>query len=435
MSSDQKPPRQTSKIQWGKPGKWRQLAPCLALVALLAGCDSTSPPFQLDMVWVLINDDQENPFSKEQLRNVSEVLTGAFGTPDKPHVLAGVNFGIDDIIDGNLLAMSAGPVGVGERGRHRGLYRRHCAHCHGVSGDGAGPTAQFLNPFPRDYRMGVFKFKSTPKGEKPTDADLERILRNGIPGTAMPSFALLADDEIDSLVDYVKYLSMRGEVERNLVLLLKEEVEEDQLLMDPNNPAEGIGLFQEAVDLVVTRWRQAESRVTVPSPRPSSADPHTATADELQQSIARGYEIFHGVVANCFSCHGKTALGDGQLDLYDKWTEQWVDPKTHEVFEDRLARLDRPLVVRNIRPRNLRLGVYRGGRRPLDLYWRLRNGIDGAEMPAVPIRSPNDPPEKKGLTESDLWDLINYVRSLPYEQLSHPPYRLHEHDMQLDKPI
>ncbi|MBV8313662.1 MAG: cytochrome c, partial [Planctomycetaceae bacterium] len=48
------------------------------------------------------------------------------------------------------------------------LYRRHCLHCHGVSGAGDGPTAEFLYPRPRDYRKGLFKFTSTPLGEKPT---------------------------------------------------------------------------------------------------------------------------------------------------------------------------------------------------------------------------------------------------------------------------
>src|SRR5207248_2464538 len=33
-------------------------------------------------------------------------------------------------------------------------------------------------------------------------------------------------------------------------------------------------------------------------------------------------------------------------------------------------------------PRNLRLGVYRGGRRPLDLYYRIHDGINGTPMPA-----------------------------------------------------
>lgn len=49
-----------------------------------------------------------------------------------------------------------------------GLYRKHCLHCHGVSGAGDGPTSTFLFPRPRDYRPGKFKFTSTPNGSKPT---------------------------------------------------------------------------------------------------------------------------------------------------------------------------------------------------------------------------------------------------------------------------
>ena len=90
--------------------------------------------------------------------------------------------------------------------------------------------------------------------------------------------------------------------------------------------------------------------------------------------------------------------------------------------------------IRNIRPRNLRLGVYRGGRRPIDLYWRIHNGIEGSNMPQVPLREPDDPPEKKGITRVDLWDLINYVRSLPYEELSRPPYQTHDKGIQLVRP-
>ena len=65
-----------------------------------------------------------------------------------------------------------------------------------MSSHGRGPTAAFLNPYPRDFRMGTFKFKSTPIGMKPTDDDLRRILLNGVAGTAMPSFKLLNEGEI-----------------------------------------------------------------------------------------------------------------------------------------------------------------------------------------------------------------------------------------------
>src|SRR4030095_4002279 len=117
-----------------------------------------------------------------------------------------------------------------EHGSPRGLYRKHCAHCHGITGDGAGPTAAFLNPYPRDYRLGKFNFKSTPIGQKPTHEDLKKIVLDGIPGTAMPSFKLLPDLEVEALVNYVRYLSIRGETERDL-LRASSELNEDQVLL------------------------------------------------------------------------------------------------------------------------------------------------------------------------------------------------------------
>ena len=74
-----------------------------------------------------------------------------------------------------------------------------------------GPTAAFLNPYPRDYRMGKFKFKVTAEANKPTHYDLQHILINGIPGTSMPSFRLLPDQDREALIEYVKYLAVRGE--------------------------------------------------------------------------------------------------------------------------------------------------------------------------------------------------------------------------------
>jgi hypothetical protein len=39
-------------------------------------------------------------------------------------------------------------------------------------------------------------------------------------------------------------------------------------------------------------------------------------------------------------------------------------------------------------------------------------------MPAVPLKAEDAGPEIKGLTSADIWSLVDYVRSLPYEALS-----------------
>src|SRR5262249_49568737 len=100
------------------------------------------------------------------------------------------------------------------------LYRVHCLHCHGVNGDGRGVTARWVNPHPRDFRQGLFKFQSVDQVAgtlPPRREDLKRTLLNGIEGTAMPAFNLLDSKDIDALVSYVMHLSIRGKVEYDTV--------------------------------------------------------------------------------------------------------------------------------------------------------------------------------------------------------------------------
>jgi hypothetical protein len=62
-----------------------------------------------------------------------------------------------------------------------------------------------------------------------------------------------------------------------------------------------------------------------------------------------------------------------------------------------------------VRPRNLYLNQLRGGRRPIDLYWRLHAGINGSGMPAV-ITNESELAQK----ESWLWDLVSFIQLVPY---------------------
>src|SRR5215831_10257196 len=90
----------------------------------------------------------------------------------------------------------------------RRLYVRWCATCHGPDGRGNGPAAPSLIPRPRDFTRGLFKYKSTPAAEPPTDDDLARVIANGLQASAMPYFRdLLTADEIQEIVGYVKTLS------------------------------------------------------------------------------------------------------------------------------------------------------------------------------------------------------------------------------------
>ena len=50
---------------------------------------------------------------------------------------------------------------------------------------------------------------------------------NGMPGTSMPSFSVLPPDEVAALLEYVKYLSMRGQMETALVNFVVDNLDYD----------------------------------------------------------------------------------------------------------------------------------------------------------------------------------------------------------------
>lgn len=388
----------------------RSLTSVVSVVALalaVTGCGPTPPAsFRLNMVEAIspsaekdsIASDQE--LTPEQQKQVATILLAMFGTPDEPVCLP--ETGLDEA----KVRLAAGPVRSDIVGRKNGLFREHCVHCHGITGDGLGPTAAFLNPYPRDYRPGVFKFKSTERADKPTHADLVRILTNGIPGTSMPSFALLSPVEVGALVEYVKYLSIRGETELALMRYYFELDEEDKGKL----PETREFLVAEILEPIAEKWTVAADAIIPVPEMPEGMD--------LAESIKKGEALFFGDKANCVKCHGVSALGDGQANDYDDWSKNIVKIETKldglskdaEPEERRWASEFREVLAgdalkpRSIPPRNLRHGIYRGGRRPLDLYYRIHAGINGAPMPAA----------KGTVDPQEIWHIVNYVRSLPY---------------------
>lgn len=91
------------------------------------------------------------------------------------------------------------------RDRGQRLYRQACAPCHGIDGSGQGPAASGLHPKPHDFTTGMYKFRTTPLDAMPTDADLVRTIREGIPGTTMPAWKrLLSVSQQMALAQYLK---------------------------------------------------------------------------------------------------------------------------------------------------------------------------------------------------------------------------------------
>lgn len=419
------------------------LAAGFALVAA-AGCDVPVAGFKSNLVYAKRLEKESDQQLTEAVSDTSSALEELFGTPDDPKwpsVLAEEE-GLNSLVSVERLKRAAGPVSSDEAGQEFGLFRKHCVHCHGTTGNGLGPTAVFLNPYPRDFRMGMVKFKTTPRGKKPTRADLKRILNEGVMGTSMPSFRLVHEDDVEALIDYVIYLSIRGEVERKLLTTAAMELDlaAGDRVYNPAIKATDADKYQEQLDLinetivdVTGSWAKADSAaMTVVAPaddyplfaRDQAGSPEVR--ERLAASIAKGKQIFHGAIANCATCHGNTALGDGQVNDYDEWTKDWtvragIDPKNKDQVGPMLK--IGALKPRNIQPRNLRTAIYRGGSQPVDLYFRIVHGIDGTPMPAVPLK-PDNP---QGITPEEVWDIVNYLQSLPYEHISNagakvPPF-------------
>ena len=86
------------------------------------------------------------------------------------------------------------------------IYAKRCTLCHGEEGDADSPAAERLNPPPRDFTLGQYKFKTTAFDQDyADDGDLFRMIRDGMPGTAMPGWAdILSEQDMWDLIAYLK---------------------------------------------------------------------------------------------------------------------------------------------------------------------------------------------------------------------------------------
>jgi len=316
---------------------------------------------------------------------LDSALEKMFGTPAQPKV-ASISAEGEETAKRlrDTLKLDEQTLAEGSR-----LYRIQCLHCHGLPGDGRGPTAFWVNPHPRDYRQGLFKFMSSkPVGTatKPRREDLMRTLRQGIDGTSMPSFGLLADNEVEAIVSYVIHLSLRGQIEfsyiQDMLVAGSSEYTPEQRLV-------GFGGF----------WLTAQEpgSLMLPPPYPYVDPPTNAKEkEELVAAVQRGYKFFMDTgEGGCISCH--TDFGRKAKFRYDQWGTM-------------------------VRPTDLTTGLYRGGRRPIDLYWRVAGGIPGSGMAAFGDRLAQEADKfkkgggKEGKVQSP-WDMVKFLEILPYQQM------------------
>ena len=91
----------------------------------------------------------------------------------------------------------APPEALQEAGRR--IYAMHCARCHGEDGSGDGEDASRYPPNPPSFQ-----------GMRPSYAAAKRIIEKGVPGTAMASWPLLTQPEIQAVTYYIRSLYPGG---------------------------------------------------------------------------------------------------------------------------------------------------------------------------------------------------------------------------------
>ena len=79
------------------------------------------------------------------------------------------------------------------------VFAANCAICHGAKGDGRGQRREAMNPPPANLTL-------PPWSDEASAAEMHGAIRNGVPGTAMPSWPMLSDRQIWDVVAYIHSL-------------------------------------------------------------------------------------------------------------------------------------------------------------------------------------------------------------------------------------
>ncbi|MCC6588506.1 MAG: c-type cytochrome [Bryobacterales bacterium] len=192
-------------------------------------------------------------------------------------------------------------------------YKTLCQRCHGEKGDGHGPIAIYLDPYPRDLTKSGFM------NSKPLER-LKNSIKQGVAGTSMPAWGkALNEQQVDDVLNYV------------LATYTKEARRE----LKPRK---------------------------VPEKNPVAMN---------NESAARGEKMF---IDRCSGCHSRKADGKG--------------PNSLDILP---------------RPRNLRNSWFVNSVTDRRLFESILYGVQGTAMP---------PWVDYGLSQSDVGDLVNFIRSI-----------------------
>src|SRR3546814_1552981 len=95
---------------------------------------------------------------------------------------------------------------------------------------------------PRDFTLGLFKFRLTSSSSMPTDGDLLRTITRGVRGTAMPSWHMLEEKDRLAVIQYIKYeLAVdRSDPSSPYLYFVEEPPQAPIFIGQPPEPSEAI---------------------------------------------------------------------------------------------------------------------------------------------------------------------------------------------------
>jgi mono/diheme cytochrome c family protein len=230
----------------------------------------------------------------------------------------------------------------------REAYMLYCVGCHGEKGDGKGPAAEFLEPKPRDFTRGIYKFVSTSAGDLARDEDLLRTINRGLHGSSMPAWNLIDRQTQAALVAYLKSFSD-----------FYAEGEQGDALPVPPDP-----------------WK---------------FDP--------AGGMARGRLVYHGL-ATCYKCHPAYVNQEEIKQAARAMKAPVPESFPEDLYAEKIKRSE--TFNLDIRPPDFTRRQLRTGNQLEDLIRVIQSGVGGTAMPTW----------AGVLDPSDLWAMAHYVRGL-----------------------
>ncbi|TAN22959.1 MAG: c-type cytochrome [Acidobacteria bacterium] len=178
------------------------------------------------------------------------------------------------------------------------VYASNCVPCHGEDGYGNGPRAAGLNPPPRNYHSGKFRYGTSV-------LTLYHTVTNGSPGTAMPSFVALSPEERMAVVHYVRTDFIPKAAYQNntpaQLEALATPAASGPTRLPPLNPVpQGPRIPIDVAMQILANQKPAAppqplaAKKTGPPPAPQTAD------------VALGRAVYQ---ARCLACHGDQGQG------------------------------------------------------------------------------------------------------------------------------